>query len=206
MISSLRRWSPAGCRATRPAWARHGRYDPRPVVTSDPGTAGAPPGPGPERPPRRGAPAGVAEQVAAVEGAITDVFRLAGSRRLHQARQERSGVTLSRTGWEFLRRVDDLGPIRVSEVAELLDLSLPVTSRALQRLEDEGLVVRQADPNDGRATRFVATPEGHDARARIQAAMHDELGAVLAGWGERDRRLLAELLPRLVADMRDGWA
>jgi DNA-binding MarR family transcriptional regulator len=160
------------------------------VVTSDPETA----------------PAASSEQVAAIEGAITDVFRLAGSRRLHQARQERSGVKLSRTGWEFLRRVDDLGPIRVSDLAELLDLSLPVTSRALQRLEGDGLVVRRADPNDGRVTRFVATAEGREARAQIQAAMHDELDAVLAGWGERDRRLLAELLPRLVADMRDGSA
>jgi DNA-binding MarR family transcriptional regulator len=158
------------------------------------------------RPLRRTAPATPAEQVAAVEGAITDVFRLAGSRRLHQARQERSGVKLSRTGWEFLRRVDDLGPLRVSDLAELLDLSLPVTSRALQRLEDDGLVVRRADPNDGRATRFVATAAGREARAKIQAAMHDELDAVLAGWADRDRRLLAELLPRLVADMRDGSA
>lgn len=132
------------------------------------------------------------------------MFRLAGSRRLHRVRQERSGVVLSRTGWEFLRRVDDMGPIRVSHLAELLDLSLPVTSRALQRLEDDGLVARQADPSDGRATRFVSTPEGRDARTRIQAAMHDELDAVLAAWDEPDRRLLAELLPRLVADMRRG--
>jgi DNA-binding MarR family transcriptional regulator len=175
-------------------------------MTSDPASAAAPPGPGGRRPPRRTAPAARAEQVAAIEGAITDVFRLAGSRRLHQARQERSGVKLSRTGWEFLRRVDDLGPIRVSDLAELLDLSLPVTSRALQRLEVGGLVARRADPNDGRVTRFVATAEGRAARSKIQAAMHDELDAVLAGWGERDRRLLAELLPRLVADMRDGSA
>ncbi len=150
--------------------------------------------------------AGLAEQVTAVEGAITDVFRLAASRRLHQARQQRSGVALSRTGWEFLRRVDDLGPIRVSQLAELLDLSLPVTSRAMQRLEDDGLVVRQADPADGRATRFVATPQGAEARAKIQRAMHDELDAVLSTWPEADRRLLADLLPRLVADMRAGSA
>jgi DNA-binding MarR family transcriptional regulator len=150
------------------------------------------------------APGALADQVTAVEAAITDVFRLAASRRLHQARQERSGVKLSRTGWEFLRRVDDLGPIRVSQLAELLDLSLPVTSRALQRLEDEGLVVRQSDPADGRATRFVATAQGAQARARIQDAMHHELDAVLAGWPESDRRMLAELLPRLVADMRAG--
>jgi DNA-binding MarR family transcriptional regulator len=144
--------------------------------------------------------------VSAVEAAITDVFRLAASRRLHQARQERSGVRLSRTGWEFLRRVDDLGPIRVSQLAELLDLSLPVTSRALQRLEDEGLVTRQSDPADGRATRFVVTAQGAHARAKIQEAMHDELDAVLSMWPEADRRTLAELLPRLVADMRAGSA
>ena len=90
-------------------------------------------------------------------------------------------MRLSRTGWELLRRVEDLGPIRVSRLAELMDLSLPVTSRALQRLEDDGLVARRPDPDDGRAARFVATRAGARARARIQAAMHDELATVLAG-------------------------
>ncbi len=148
----------------------------------------------------------LAEQVGAVEAAITDLFRLAGSRRLHRARQARSGTELSRSGWEFLRRVDDLGPIRVSQLAGLLDLSLPVTSRALQRLQDEGLVARQPDPRDGRASRFVATARGRQARARIQSAMHDELATVLSRWPEADRKLLADLLPRLVADMRAGSA
>jgi DNA-binding MarR family transcriptional regulator len=145
---------------------------------------------------------GLTDQVTAVEAAITDLFRLASSRRLHKARQDRSGVELSRTGWELLRRVEDLGPIRVSQLAELMDLSLPVTSRALQRLEDDGLVSRGADPADGRAARFVATAAGAEARARIQAAMHDELATVLSMWPERQRSGLAELLPRLVADMR----
>jgi DNA-binding MarR family transcriptional regulator len=176
------------------------------VATSEPVSASPRPGAGPDRTAVPTASTTLAAQVTAVEAAITDVFRLAASRRLHQARQQRSGVSVSRTGWEFLRRVDDLGPIRVSHLAELLDLSLPVTSRALQRLEDDGLVVRQSDPSDGRATRFVATPQGQRTRAMIQAAMHDELGAVLAGWPEADRRLLAELLPRLVADMRAGSA
>jgi DNA-binding MarR family transcriptional regulator len=145
---------------------------------------------------------GLAPQVGAVEAAIGDLFRLASSRRLHQARQERSGVRLSRTGWELLRRVEDMGPIRVSRLAELMDLSLPVTSRALQRLEDDGFVARRRDPHDGRAACFVATRAGGEARARIQTAMHDELATVLAAWPEAERQRLADLLPRLVADMR----
>ena len=135
---------------------------------------------------------------------MTDLFRLAGSRRLHEARQGRTGIRLSRGAWEFLRRVDDLGPIRVSHLAGLMDLSPAVTSRALQRLEDDGLVSRRPDPVDRRAAGFVATPQGKEARAGIQAAMCDELASVLAGWPEADRHLLADLLPRLVADMRAG--
>jgi DNA-binding MarR family transcriptional regulator len=142
------------------------------------------------------------DAVGVIETAITDLFRLAGSRRLHRARQQRTGTQLSRSGWEFLRRVDDLGPLRVSQLAELLDLSLPVTSRALQRPEDDGLVSRRPDPLDGRATRFVTTAAGRRTRATIQSAMHNELRDVLSGWSEGDRRCLAELLPRLVADMR----
>ncbi|HEX6165938.1 MAG TPA: MarR family winged helix-turn-helix transcriptional regulator [Acidimicrobiales bacterium] len=149
-----------------------------------------------------GAGAGPADEVGAVGAAITDLFRLAGSRRVHQARQGRTGVAISRTGWELLRRVDDLGPVRVSQLAGLLDLSLPVTSRAVQRLADQGLVARRADPADGRATRVVVTSRGRTARATVQAAMRDELDAALAAWPPHDRRRLAELLPRLVADMR----
>jgi MarR family transcriptional regulator, transcriptional regulator for hemolysin len=148
----------------------------------------------------------LAGQVGAVEAAMTDLFRLAASRRLHDARQERCGIRLSRTGWELLRRVDDLGPIRVSQLAELMDLSLAVTSRGLQRLEEDGLVARRPDPSDRRATRLVATPRGKTARAGIQSALCDELASVLAGWAEADRHVLAELLPRLVRDMRAGPA
>lgn len=156
--------------------------------------------------PTGGGPDEVDAHVAVVEAAITDLFRLASSRRLHEARQRRSGVALSRTGWELLRRVDDLGPLRVSQLAELLDLSQPVTSRALQRLVDRGLVVRQSDPADRRAIRFVVTAEGARTRARVQAAMHDELATVLARWSPGERATLAALLPRLVADMRSGSA
>jgi hypothetical protein len=40
----------------------------------------------------------LAGQVGAVEAAMSDLFRLAASRRLHDARQERCGIRLSRTG------------------------------------------------------------------------------------------------------------
>ncbi|MHB1137358.1 MAG: MarR family winged helix-turn-helix transcriptional regulator [Microthrixaceae bacterium] len=140
--------------------------------------------------------------VRAVEGAMTELFRLAASRRVHEDRRRRSGTTLSRTEWELLRRVDDLGPVRVSRLAALVDLSPAVTSRALGALESAGLVRRAATPGDRRGVSFRSTPEGSRTRRRFQSAMFDELAAVLQRWSTQDRAVLAAALPRLVEDLR----
>jgi DNA-binding MarR family transcriptional regulator len=140
--------------------------------------------------------------VRAVEAAMTDLFRLAGSRRVHADRQRRSRTDLSRTEWELLRRVDDLGPLRVGRLADLVGLSPAVTSRALAALEQQDLVVRAATPDDGRGVAFRASTAGRRARARFQAAMEDELGSVLARWVPADRDALARLFPRLVDELR----
>lgn len=142
--------------------------------------------------------------VAAVEQAMTELFRLAASRRVHAERQRRSRTELSRTEWELLRRVDDLGPVRVSRLAELVDLSAAVTSRALAQLEARALVVRDQTPGDGRGVSFRATVKGERTRARFQAAMLDELSSVLGEWSIRDRDALARLFPRLVGDLRSS--
>ena len=140
--------------------------------------------------------------VGQIELAMTELFRLAASRRVHTERQRRSDTSLSRTGWELLRRVDDLGPVRGSRLAELVDLSPAVTSRALAALEAEGMVRRGATPGDARGVSFVATAKGRRVRSRFQAAMYDELAVVLGDWSAADREQLARLFPRLVQDLR----
>ncbi len=149
-------------------------------------------------------PADLDRAVAAVEGAMTELFRLAASRRVHDDRQRRSGTQLSRTEWELLRRVADLGPVRVSRLAALVDLSPAVTSRALGSLETAGLVRRAATPGDRRGVSFRCTARGSRARDRVQGAMYEELAEVLRGWSASDRAVLAEALPRLVDDLRRG--
>ena len=140
--------------------------------------------------------------VAAIEAAMTELFRLAASRRVHADRQRRSRTELSRTEWELLRRVDDLGPIRVRRLADLVGLSPAVTSRALSALEQDGLVNRHGTPDDRRGVDFRASAKGHRARARFQAAMEAELEHVLSRWPADDRVALARLFPLLVDDLR----
>jgi DNA-binding MarR family transcriptional regulator len=148
-------------------------------------------------------PEGHAPAVVEVERAMTELFRLAASRRVHAERRRRSRTELSRTEWELLRRVDDLGPVRVSRLAELVDLSPAVTSRALAELEHAGQVLRDETPGDRRGVSYRTSAKGRRTRARFQAAMLDELANVLDGWSVRDRDALARLFPRLVDDLRE---
>jgi len=66
-----------------------------------------------------------------------------------------------------LRHAPD-GRLRMRELAEqVVLLSRTRVSRIVQQLVDHGLVRREADPIDGRATFAVITPEG---RARLRRA------------------------------------
>ena len=147
---------------------------------------------------------GQADPITTVDRAMTELFRLSASRRVHADRVRRSGIDLSRTEWEFLRRVDDMGALSVSELATLLDLSLPVASRALQRLQQAGMVDRRVDPTDRRRTRYVATARGRRVRAGFQAAMQEELTRVLGRWNDKDLATLADIFPRFVRELRQS--
>jgi DNA-binding MarR family transcriptional regulator len=59
--------------------------------------------------------------------------------------------------------------LRIGEVARLVGVTLPATSRQLRRLERRGLVAVGRDDRDRRAARAHLTTEGTAARAAILA-------------------------------------
>jgi DNA-binding MarR family transcriptional regulator len=95
-----------------------------------------------------------------------------------------------------------LGPVRPSALAKECMLDLSTVSRHLRALEDEGHVVRSADPDDKRAFQVGLTERGHDFvqefwRARI-ATVHGALAET--AWTADEVRTLATLLDRFVRD------
>ena len=76
------------------------------------------------------------------------------------------------------------------ELADGLAIGSPALVRHIDRLEAEGLVARQPDPNDRRITRITITPEG---RRR-----HAELSVVVA---ELDAELRGLLSPREITTL-----
>jgi DNA-binding MarR family transcriptional regulator len=142
--------------------------------------------------------------VARISRAIGDLMRVAGSDRVHAARQRATGVDLSRTELRFLAVVDEYGPMPVTELGSVLHLSQPTASRTLRRLEDEGLVRRGPDTTDARIARFEITPAGRKVRASFEAYMATQMDGSLDGMTPDRRRQLADLLEELVAGTHRG--
>jgi DNA-binding MarR family transcriptional regulator len=80
------------------------------------------------------------------------------------------------------------GPQRSSVVSETFNVDKGAISRQVQHLSDLGLLVREPDPADGRATLISASP---DAVRRMTAVDRDRrrwLDEQLAEWTEEDLR------------------
>ena len=71
------------------------------------------------------------------------------ARRLRQE----AGDELSPSMMAALATIESHGPLTPSRLAELEGIQRPTATRVLARLEEDGLIERSADPNDGRGAR-----------------------------------------------------
>jgi DNA-binding MarR family transcriptional regulator len=77
---------------------------------------------------------------------------------------------LKGTQYSLLSHVVKLGPLRAGDLAAAMQLDASTLTRNLQPLLRDGLLVLQPDPDDARSRFVVATPAGHELRAKAQRA------------------------------------
>jgi DNA-binding MarR family transcriptional regulator len=75
-----------------------------------------------------------------------------------------------------------MGPLRVTDLAEVKQVDASTVSRQAAQLVKAGLARREADPVDGRASRLAVTPEGEVACGRLREARNALISQVLADW------------------------
>jgi DNA-binding MarR family transcriptional regulator len=75
-----------------------------------------------------------------------------------------------------------MGPLRVTDLAEVKQADPSTVSRQAAQLVKAGLARREADPADGRASRLAITPAGEAACHRLQAARHALISQALRDW------------------------
>jgi MarR family transcriptional regulator for hemolysin len=108
---------------------------------------------------------------------IIDVARMLRTYADQLARQ----FSISRAQWGVLVRLDRSEGLKQSELAEILDLQPISLTRLLDRLAENGLIERRADPNDRRANRLFLTPAAHPLLEQLAEIGKDMMTTVLEG-------------------------
>jgi MarR family transcriptional regulator for hemolysin len=121
---------------------------------------------------------------------IMDVARLLKTYADQRARQ----FGISRAQWAVLMRIDRNEGLKQSELAEMLDLQPITLTRLLDRLADNGLIERRADPNDRRANRLYLKSAAKPLLGRLADLGADMMETVLDGVSSASiERMLKEL-------------
>jgi MarR family transcriptional regulator for hemolysin len=135
--------------------------------------------------------------------AIMDVARMLRTYADQRGRQ----LGISRAQWTVLVRLDRSEGLKQSELAEILDLQPISLTRLLDRLAENGLIERRADPNDRRANRLFLMPAARPLLEQLGELGKDMMATVLDGLDPKaNERLLRDLglvknnLRRAIAD------
>jgi len=97
------------------------------------------------------------------------------------------------------------GPLRIGDLASRERVTAPTTTRVVAALEQSGLVVRTADPDDGRSWLIELTTAGQDLIDTLTRDHTAYLAAHVAGLTADEREALVAALPvleQLAADVR----
>jgi DNA-binding MarR family transcriptional regulator len=91
--------------------------------------------------------------------------------------------------------------ISQARLAELTDTGPMTMTRLLTRMEDDGLIERRADPEDGRAHRLYLQPAAQAKLEEIWRVSDRARAETLAGLSGPERAQLMDLLQRVHANL-----
>jgi len=102
--------------------------------------------------------------------------------------------------------VEELGPLRLSELARREAVSVPTMSRVLAALDGQQLVVRTPDPQDARSVLVTLSEEGVRRLAQVRSHRTALVARRLRRLDSAQRASLAAALPALEALLVDEGA
>jgi MarR family transcriptional regulator for hemolysin len=94
---------------------------------------------------------------------LNDVARMLRTYADQQVRQ----FGMTRAQWAVLSRLEVSEGLKQSELADMLDIQPITLTRLVDRMCDNGLIERRADPDDRRAKRLYLTPAARPVMDRL---------------------------------------
>jgi DNA-binding MarR family transcriptional regulator len=112
----------------------------------------------------------------------------------------KTGESIDQQSHQTLRHLLAWGPMRPTQLSEVLATGASHVSKIVRRLEGDGLVERTTDPSDGRATLIRLTDAGEEAARSVYALGDRMIAEVLESWSAADVRRYTALTERFVKD------
>jgi DNA-binding MarR family transcriptional regulator len=131
---------------------------------------------------------------------LADALHSAAIHFLRRLRREDAATPLGPARLSALSVLVFGGPMRISDLARAEQVRTPTMTPIVSALEESGLVSRETDESDARASILRATPRGRKLMMDARARRVRTLAAELRTLSDADRRLLekaARLLRRV---------
>ena len=115
---------------------------------------------------------------------------------------EMAPLGLSTPKMRALAVLATIGGLQIGELAVYAVVEKSTLSRALDALEADGLVRRETDPADSRATKVFTTEAGREAFEALWPHMATSYLRMFKGIPEGERRVFVATLQKILANIR----
>jgi DNA-binding MarR family transcriptional regulator len=147
-----------------------------------------------------------ARHVDDIERAVGTLLRSLGGRAAVAQVAERSGSDLPAASIVLLEHLEAAGAQRVSRIAEYQKIGVPALTPRIKDLEAAGVIRREVDPIDARASLISLTETGRATLARIREARCGILAEALHEMDPEAMATAAEALARIATAVERSQA
>ncbi len=113
-------------------------------------------------------------------------------------------IGISTSQFSVLAALKDGAPLTQKELAQLANVEQPSMAQLLARMERDGLIRREADPNDGRSSLISLTDNATSLFSPVRAILFQGNQDALLGFNDSEVEQLVALLQRLISNIVDG--
>ena len=145
----------------------------------------------------------IREQIGALHEALIEIVTVMNRPQRDEMMVREAGVSLDRALFPLLVVIERRGPIGVVDLADRVGRDYTTVSRQIAKLENLGLVERQAAAADRRVSQATVTLKGKAMTVAVDKARERFGCTIFATWDERDIKELVRLM-RKFADAVSG--
>jgi len=143
-------------------------------------------------------------QLKRLHAALMDIVSVMNRPQRDEVLIAEAGIPLDRALFPLLVGIGRFGPIGVVDLADRAGRDHTTVSRQVAKLEELGLVTRQAGTADRRVREAVASEAGRTMIAKVDAARARIGRATLRDWDEAELGELVRLMEKFAGAIEGG--